>query len=77
MAFNEFGHIIASQENGPLYLLHDRDGDGLAESVRVYCDEVKSCQGILPLNGEVFVTGMGPEGMGLYRLSDNDTQRIA
>jgi len=72
MAFNEFGHIIASQENGPLYLLHDRDGDGLAESVRVYCDEVKSCQGILPLNGEVFVTGMGPDGMGLYRLSDHD-----
>jgi glucose/arabinose dehydrogenase len=33
---------------------------------------VKSCQGILPLNGEVFVTGMGPDGMGLYRLSDHD-----
>lgn len=72
MAFNEFGHIIVSQENGPLLLLHDRDGDGITESVRVYCEEVKSCQGILPLNGEVFVTGMGPDGMGLYRLSDKD-----
>ena len=72
MTFNEFGHIIASQENGPLLLLHDRDGDGVPESSRVYCDQVKSCQGILALNGEVFVTGIGPEGMGLYRLSDAD-----
>jgi len=72
MAFNEFGHIIASQENGPLYLLHDHDQDGIADSVRVYCDAVKSCQGILPLNGEVFVTGIGPDGMGLYRLTDKD-----
>lgn len=72
MAFNEFGHIIASQENGPLLLLHDRDNDGVADSSRVYCDAVKSCQGILPLNGEVFVTGDGPQGQGLYRLSDKD-----
>lgn len=72
MAFNEFGHIIAAQENGPLLLLHDRSGDGVPDSVRVYCDAVKSCQGILPLNGEVFVTGMGPQGLGLYRLSDKD-----
>ncbi|RPH77291.1 MAG: heme-binding protein, partial [Planctomycetaceae bacterium] len=72
MAFNEFGHIIASQENGPLLLLHDRDNDGVADSVRLYCDAIKSCQGILPLNGEVFVTGDGPQGHGLYRLSDKD-----
>lgn len=72
MAFNEFGHLIVSQENGPLLLLHDRSGDGTVDTVRVYCEEVKSCQGILPLNGEVFVTGIGPDGLGLYRLSDND-----
>jgi len=72
MAFNEFGHIIASQENGPLLLLHDRDGDGILDTSRTYCEEIKSCQGILPLNGEVFVTGVGPEGIGLYRLADKD-----
>jgi len=72
MAFNEFGHVIASQENGPLLLIVDRDGDGVHEDVRTYCDKVKSCQGILPLNGDVFVTGMGPEGEGLYRLRDED-----
>ncbi|WP_164100946.1 DUF7133 domain-containing protein [Candidatus Laterigemmans baculatus] len=72
MAFNEFGHIIAAREQGPLLLIFDRDGDGVPEEVRTYCDQVESVQGILPLNGEVFVTGVGPEGMALYRLTDGD-----
>lgn len=29
MAFNEFGHIIAAQERGPLLLLYDSDKDGM------------------------------------------------
>ena len=72
MTFNEFGHIIVSQEGGPLLLVFDKDEDGVPEQVRTYCDSVKSCQGILALNGEVFVTGEGPEGSALYRLSDSD-----
>lgn len=72
MAFNEFGHILTSREDAGLQLIIDRDGDGVHEDVRSYCDKVKAIQGILPLNGEVFVTGIGPEGMGLYRLSDDD-----
>ncbi|MEQ1828192.1 MAG: HEAT repeat domain-containing protein, partial [Pirellula sp.] len=72
MAFNEFGHIIASQENGPLVLIHDADRDGTPEKIRTYCDLVKNVQGILPLNGDVYVTGDGPEGSGLYRLIDED-----
>ncbi|TWT82236.1 cryptic beta-D-galactosidase subunit alpha [Planctomycetes bacterium CA13] len=72
MTFNEFGHIIASRENGPLMLVFDRDEDGVPEQVRTYCDQVKSCQGILALNGEVFVTGDGPQGLALYRLTDTD-----
>ncbi len=72
MTFNEFGHIIVSQEDGPLLLVFDRDEDGIPEHVRTYCDQVKSCHGILALNGEVFVTGDGPEGTALYRLTDSD-----
>ncbi len=72
MTFNEFGHIIVSQENGPLLLVFDKDDDGIPEHVRTYCDKVKSCQGILALNGEVFVTGEGPDGTALYRLTDKD-----
>ncbi|MEM6691042.1 MAG: heme-binding protein, partial [Planctomycetota bacterium] len=42
------------------------------DKVKEYCEEVTSCQGILALNGEVVVTGFGPEGHALYRLSDED-----
>ncbi|MFN0019021.1 MAG: HEAT repeat domain-containing protein [Pirellulaceae bacterium] len=69
MTFNEFGQIIASKEGGPLLLMVDSDKDGIADKVRTYCDKVKNCQGILALNGDVFVTGEGPDGQGLYRLS--------
>lgn len=72
MTFNEFGHVIVSQEGGPLMLVFDKDEDGVPEHVRTYCDKVTSCQGILALNGEVFVTGEGPEGTALYRLTDSD-----
>lgn len=69
MTFNEFGQIIASKEGGPLLLMFDSDKDGIADKVKTYCDKVKNCQGILALNGDVFVTGEGPDGLGLYRLS--------
>lgn len=72
MAFNEFGHIIAAKEGGPLLLIYDSDKDEIPDKVREYCDLVENIQGILPLNGDVFVTGDGPEGHGLYRLVDEN-----
>ena len=56
----------------PLLIVVDRDNDGIPEDVRTYCEEVTSVQGILPLNGEVFVTGQGPDGAALYRLTDTN-----
>ncbi|PQO31617.1 HEAT repeat domain-containing protein [Blastopirellula marina] len=72
MTFNEFGNIIASKEGGDLMLLYDTNDDGIVDSMRTYNDTVKNVQGILPLNGDVFVIGEGSEGTGLYRLSDTD-----
>ncbi len=72
MAFNEFGHIVAAQEGGPLLLIYDSDKDGVVDKTRDYCDLVENIQGILPLNGDVFVTGNGPDGPGIYRLIDKD-----
>lgn len=72
IAFNEFGHIIAAQEGGPLLLIYDSDKDGVVDKTRDYCDLVENIQGILPLNGDVYVTGDGPEGAGVYRLLDKD-----
>ncbi len=72
MTFNEFGHIVASREGGELLLIYDSDKDDNFDKIRVYCDQVTSCHGILCLNGEVFVTGHGPDGVALYRLTDKN-----
>ena len=53
-------------------MISDKDEDGIPEHVTVYCDQVTNCHGILALNGDIFVTGDGPEGSALYHLSDAD-----
>ena len=73
MAFDEFGRLIFSQEGGPL-MIANLNGTG-EERVRELCSQVTSCQGILPLNGEVYVTGDGPSGVGLYRLGANGSSK--
>ena len=72
MEFNEFGKILLSREGGPLLIADPTKQLTDPDRVRVYCDQVNTCQGILPLNGDVYVTGSGPQGLGLYRLSDSD-----
>ncbi len=79
MEFNEYGQLLLSRANGPLLIADIVDmADPTApdqspqKQVRVLCNEVRSCQGILPLNGDVFVTAEGPDGQALYRLSDTD-----
>ena len=76
MEFNEYGQLLMSIEGGPLMiadLVPQADApESAKKQVRVFCNEVNSCQGILPLNGDVFVTGEGPDGQALYRLSDKN-----
>jgi putative heme-binding domain-containing protein len=72
MTFNEFGHIIASVEGGGLILMYDTNKDGVPDTSKPYCDLVENVQGILALNGDVYVTGEGPDGSGFYRLIDAD-----
>ena len=72
MAFNEFGQIILSREGGKLLLADLSKSEKGEITVRKYCDAIDNVQGILPLNGDVFVTGVGPQGLGLYRLTDGN-----
>ena len=72
MTFNEFGHIVASVEGGGLVLMYDTNKDGVPDTTKPYCDLVQNVQGLLALNGDVYVTGEGPEGSGFYRLIDED-----
>ncbi len=70
MAFNEWGEILLSKEGSGLLLVSDANEDGLPETVSTYSDQIKNCQGILPLNGNVFAIAEGHQGAALYRLSD-------
>jgi putative heme-binding domain-containing protein len=70
MEFNEFGKLLLSQEGGGLLLADLDRPQGHPQRLRVFCDQVTNCQGILALNGKVYVTGNGPQGLGLYQLSD-------
>lgn len=72
MAFNEFGHLIVGREQGLLLVTLEGNSKLAKAQARVCCDRIKNCGGILPLNGELFVTGEGPDGIGLYCLKDED-----
>ncbi len=72
MEFNEFGQLLLSREGGKLLLADLTDSEQGEIAVRQYCDAIDNVQGILPLNGDVYVTGDGPDGLALYRLSDAD-----
>lgn len=72
MTFNEFGQIVVSTEGGSLRLLFDSNGDGSFDGVRKCSELVKNVQGIAAVNGQLFVTGEGPDGSALYRLADAD-----
>ena len=68
MEYNEFGKIYLSQEGGPLLIADPSLQPGDPNRVRTFSDKVTAIQGILPLNGKVYVTGMGPDGHALYLL---------
>ena len=74
MAFNEFGELLVSREDGPLMLFYESDtGNGpTGVSHTQCCEQVRNCQGITSVSGRLFVVGEGPEGAGLYRLEDSD-----
>ena len=68
--FDEFGRILASRETGGLLRIDLSLPITAPGRVTVVCDQIQGIQGILPLNGSVYVTGIGPGGMGVYLLRD-------
>jgi putative heme-binding domain-containing protein len=77
LAFDEFGEILASKEGSGILLFRDPNHEGKFDKPEVFSDQVTNCQGILALNGQVFAVGKGPDGLGLYRLTDTDGDRHA
>lgn len=75
IAFNEFGNLIYSKEGGPLMIAKLALAADDPNRLQPLCEDVTSCQGILPINGDVYVTGDGPDGLALYRLGSNGDGR--
>ncbi len=76
MEINEFGQLLLAKEGGPLLIADPTLPLNHQSRIRVYCSEVTSCQGILALNGGVYVTGDGPDGLGVYYLVDNNRDGV-
>ncbi len=73
MAFNEFGEtIVACEGKGLIKADFTEKSANKANRVTTICDSIKNVQGILPINGKLFVTGDGPQGIALYELSDKN-----
>lgn len=69
ITFNHKGQLVYSREGGPVVTLIESE-DGYKE--RVVTDQVTNSQGLLFDGSDLLVVGEGPEGTGLYRVSDTN-----
>ncbi len=70
MCFDARGRLLVSQEGGPTLLCTDPDRDGVLQTVRPYCEQVKNSQGMCWIDDALYLVGNGPKGTGLYRCRD-------
>jgi putative heme-binding domain-containing protein len=70
LTFDDHGRLLVSQENGPVLLCTEPDQAGVCQSVKPYCSQVKTCQGMCWVDDALLVVGDGPDGPGLYRARD-------
>jgi putative heme-binding domain-containing protein len=70
LTFDDRGRLLVSQENGPILLCSKPDKNGIFQSVKPYCSKVKSSQGMCWVDGALLLVGAGPNGPGLYRVSE-------
>jgi putative heme-binding domain-containing protein len=70
MCFDAKGRLFVSKEGGQVLLCTQPDKDGVLDSVKPYCKQLKSCQGMCWVKDALFLVGDGPQGTGLYRCRD-------
>jgi len=70
LALGEAGSVFVGAENGAVYRLTDDDRDGRYDSEELYTAAVKGCHGIVWHEEALYCVGKGPDGMGLYRVTD-------
>jgi putative heme-binding domain-containing protein len=70
LTFDARGRLLISQENGPVLLCTRPDKDGVFQTVKPYCKQVRNCQGMCWVRDALLLVGDGPQGAGLYRVRD-------
>ncbi|HMC66159.1 MAG TPA: HEAT repeat domain-containing protein, partial [Gemmataceae bacterium] len=72
LTFDAKGRLLVSREGGPVLLCTKPDKNGMLQSVKPYCEQVKNCQGMCWVNDALLLVGDGPQGTGLYRCRDTN-----
>ncbi|MBI1785030.1 HEAT repeat domain-containing protein, partial [Candidatus Sumerlaeota bacterium] len=78
MTFDYKGRPALAIENAGIVLLEDTDHDGKYDTKRDFCTDIKTAHGmhfIAP--GDLIVNANGPQGAGLYRLTDTNNDDLA
>ena len=72
MTVDDAGRLIVSPQDGEPMLRITIGKDGKIATMEPIDLPVKSAMGLLVVSGSLYVTGAGPEGYHLYRLTDTD-----
>jgi putative heme-binding domain-containing protein len=70
MCFDAKGRLLVSREGKGTMLCTNPDKDGVMQTVKEYCTQVKNSQGMCWVKDALLLVGNGPEGTGLYRCRD-------
>ncbi len=73
LTFDHLGRPVVGAQDDGVRILLDNDGNGKYESQESFSEDVKRIMGMLfTAPGDLLVQGEGPQGPGLYRLTDSD-----
>ena len=73
LSFDHLGRPVVAFEHGGIHTLTDDNGDGEYETTHNFSSEVQTAHGMHYLGkGDLLVNSKGPQGPGLYRLTDLD-----
>ncbi|MBI2423219.1 MAG: DUF1080 domain-containing protein [Candidatus Hydrogenedentes bacterium] len=73
MTFDYKGRPIVAVEGGPLVVLLDENGDGIYDGKKPLSDKISQVMGVHYIDDHrILVQSEGPEGPGVYLLTDND-----
>jgi putative heme-binding domain-containing protein len=70
MTFDNRGRLLVSREGQGTFLCTDPDKDGVLQTVKPYCTQVKNSQGMCWVKDALLLIGSGPDGPGLYRCTE-------